>query len=323
MLRVLVGALGAVIASSALAEEGGSGHYFPGSMASFMDGVSPVPLVLGRVNVIDWDAQVFDDRVIPIAGRPVVNADVDLTAVGLTGFWHPSWGKINEKWSYAMSGTVSFIDLTVEGDVRLDTSRIGSVTERVSDTESGLGDLLLQPLMLNYHHSPDFNLNMRMSVYVPSGDYEVGRLANPGKNYWSIEPTVGAMYFNQKTGWELSGLLGLTINDENSDTNYKSGDQLHFDGTVARHKPAWGGSFGAGLTGYAYRQLEGDSGEGANFGDFKSRAFGVGPIASYMRQVNGHELLVEFKWLHEFAVKNRPEGDILFLKVAYYFSSPG
>ena len=323
MRNVLIAAASAIIAMPASAEEGGSGHYFPGSMASFMDGVSPVPLVLGRVNLIDWDAEVFDDKVIPIAGRPVVNAEVDLQALGLTGFWHPTWGRINDKWSYAMSGTVSFIDLRVEGDVRLDTSLTGNLTERVSDTESGLGDLLLQPLMFNYHHSPDFNLNMRLSVYVPTGDYEVGRLANPGKNYWSVEPTVGAMYFNQKTGWEASALMGLTINDENPDTDYESGEQLHFDGTVARHVPAWGGSVGLGLTGYAYHQVNGDSGAGANLGDFKARAHGLGPIASYVRAVNGHELLFEFKWIHEFDVKNRPEGDILFLKVAYYFTGPG
>ena len=35
---------------SAKAEEGGSGHYFPGSMASFMDGVAAQETFIARLN---------------------------------------------------------------------------------------------------------------------------------------------------------------------------------------------------------------------------------------------------------------------------------
>ena len=37
------------------------------------------------------------------------------------------------------------------------------------------------PFMLNQKVNPCWNINYRVGVYAPTGDYEVGRLANAGK----------------------------------------------------------------------------------------------------------------------------------------------
>jgi len=50
----------------ALGEEGGSGHYFPGSMASFIDGVSRTPAFLFRYDQIYYSGSVRR----PLAGLP-------------------------------------------------------------------------------------------------------------------------------------------------------------------------------------------------------------------------------------------------------------
>ena len=55
------------------------------------------------------------------------------------------------------------------------------------------------PLMLNYTVNPDVNVNVRVAAYAPTGRYQVGRLANTGKNFWTIEPTIGLIYFGKKT----------------------------------------------------------------------------------------------------------------------------
>jgi hypothetical protein len=52
----------------AAGEEGGSGHYFPGSMASFMDAVSPTPAFIVRYNQIYYSGSVGAKKAIPIAG---------------------------------------------------------------------------------------------------------------------------------------------------------------------------------------------------------------------------------------------------------------
>jgi hypothetical protein len=73
------------------------------------------------------------------------------------------------------------------------------------------------------------------------------------------------------------------------------------------------------VTGYYYKQVTGDSGAGASFGDFKAKTVGIGPSASYIRKLNGNELLTELKWLHETTTQNRLEGDTLFLKAMLKF----
>ncbi len=294
------------------AEEGGSGHYFPGSMASFMDGVSPVESFVLRLNALDYSGSVGASREIPIGGLTVLDAAVESSAVGLSVFWRPRWGSIGDKWSFAMSATIPFVDLTVDGQV---TS--GPVVVGRSDSSSGLGDLVLMPVMLNYAANPDLNINLRLGLYAPTGSYETGRLANTGKNFWTVEPTVGLMYFGLQNGREASLFFGADFNQENPDTDYKSGAQVHFDGTLAQHFPLAGGLAGAGITGFWYRQVSGDSGAGATLGDFKAESNGVGPVISYMRKTGDADLLLELKWLNEFGVTNRPSGDSWFLKMMY------
>ncbi len=101
--------------------------------------------------------------------------------------------------------------------------------------------VVLMPVLLNQNFSPDFNINYRLGADAPTGSYEVGRLANTGKNFWTIEPTVGFMYAGQQNGRAASVFLGANYNFENEDTHYQSGTQMHIDGTLAQHFPLWGG----------------------------------------------------------------------------------
>lgn len=290
----------------AAAEEGGTGHYLPGSMASFIDTVPPSEAFVLRLNVISYQADVEKDVMLPLAGTVAVNADVDTKGYGLTGVWRPSWGSLSDKWSYAMGATIPFIDLTVEADV---------LSVKRSDSVSGVGDIMIMPLMLNYNQNADLNYTFRVSMYAPTGDYKVGRLANTGKNFWTLEPTASINYFGQKNGREAQLFFGIDFNEENSDTNYKSGTQMHLDGVVAQHFPLAKGLAGVGVTGYWYKQVTGDSGSGATFGDFKGKVLGIGPVVSYTQKLGGGNLISELKWISESGASRRLEGDTIFLKV--------
>jgi len=91
-------------------------------------------------------------------------------------------------------------------------------------------------------------VNFRVGTYVPPGNDKVGRLANTGKNFWTVEPVLGLMYFGQKNGIEGSVFTGFDFNTENTDTDYQSGRQVHVDGTRAQHVPRAGGLAGAGVS---------------------------------------------------------------------------
>ena len=156
-------------------------------------------------------------------------------------------------------------------------------------------------------------------MYAPTGSYKVGRLANTGKNFWTVEPTAAVVYIGKDNGIEASLYAGIDFNFENKDTHYKSGTQAHLDGTLAQHFPLWGGLAGAGLSGFWYQQITADSGEGATFGDFKAKARGIGPVLSYTDKINGKSIAAELKWLHEFNNQNRLQGDTIFFKILMNF----
>ena len=71
----------------------------------------------------------------------------------------------------------------------------------------------------------------------PTDDYKVDRLANTGKNFWTFEPTVDLMFLGKENGIEGSLFFGVDFNTENPDTDYKSGLQMHLNGTLAQHFP--------------------------------------------------------------------------------------
>ena len=300
-------AIGLVLSSSAvLAEEGGSGHYLPGSMASFMDGVPTEPTFIVRLNYMNYQGS--SSVPLPRTGGGIIaNADATANALAATVLWAPDWDLgWGDKWQFAMSTTIPLLNMDLAGDVL----GISGQNDRTA-----LGDIVLMPLMLNYNVNKDLNINARLGFYAPTGSYELGRLVNNGKNFWTAEPTIGIVYFGQENGIEASLFFGVDYNWENPDTNYKSGTQIHFDGTLAQHFPFAGGISGVGITGYWYNQINDDSGEGvAPFfaNDFQAKAAGVGPVVSWMDKTGKY--IAELKYLRDFENENRLDGDTVWFK---------
>ena len=310
LLAALLGGLG--LCNMAQAEEGGSGHYMPGSMASFIDSVPPAPAFLARLNVMNYDGSSSPKIGLPIGGMLATGIDAKIRGYGLTMVWRPDID-LGEGWSYSMSTTIPLITATVRASAALPIKPGRSIS--LADEETGLGDIIVQPVMLSRMVNPDFKVNSRLTVYTPTGDYTAGKLANTGKNFWTFSPSLELMYFGQKNGIEASLFTGLDFNTQNKDTDYKSGTQFHMDGTLAQHFPLWGGLAGIGLNGYYYKQIAADSGSGATLGDFKAMTTGLGPALSYSTKVGKHSITGELKWLHEMDTKNRLEGDIIFFKL--------
>jgi len=321
----LAATLGTSFPSLIRAEEGGSGHYLPGSMSSFMDAVPPAETFIARFNFLYYEGS-YGGTPIPFARFAAANVKAESFAGGLTLLWRPPLD-LGDKWSFALSTTIPYVwlDVTADASARVTVlkntpfARTLAPSVKRSDSVDGLGDIVLMPLMLNYKFTPDFSINFRVGIYAPTGSYEVGRLANTGKNFWTIEPTLGFMYFGQKNGFEASLFTGYDFNTENQDTNYQSGDQFHVDGTLAQHLPLGGGLIGVGVNGYWYEQVTGDSGDGATFGAFKGRTAGLGPVISYVHKIGKVDFLAELKWLHEVETKKRLEGDYIWLKVIFKF----
>ena len=321
MTRIVIAAgftVGAALMPGlAAAEEGGSGHYLPGSIASFIDSVPPSETFIVRFNGINYTGSLGVTERLPFGGVAAGGPSASVWGAGLTFLWRPPID-LGARWSYAVSTTIPFLDSKVTANVN---AAIGPLSKSISRTSevSGLGDIVLMPLMVNYNVDPDFNVNGRVAFYAPTGSYQVGRLSNLGKNFWTIEPTLGLVYFGQKNGIEASAYFGIDFNTTNPATQYKSGTQFHVDGTLAQHFPLMGGIAGVGISAFDYQQVTGDSGAGATFGAFEGKTVGLGPVASFITKIGGDDTIWEIKWLHEVQTQNRLQGNIAWLKAVLEF----
>ena len=302
-----------IMAGTLRAEEGGTGHYMPGSMSSFVDGVPAQETVIVRNNLLYYNGSVGATVPLPIAGQSTLGASANSWGVGLTFLWRPPV-ELGEHWSYAISTTVPYVWVDVSAMVAS-----GANSVRRSSTVNGLGDIVLMPLMLNYNVNSNLNVNFRTALYAPTGSYEVGRLANTGKNFWTVEPTLGVMYFGVNNGREASLFVGTDCNTENEATHYSSGTQFHLDGTLAQHFPLAGGLAGVGVNGFWYDQISADSGSGATFGSFEGYTTGLGPAVSYVFKAGGRDMIGEAKWLDEVDTSNRLNGNMVWFKFVVKF----
>ena len=140
---------------------------------------------------------------------------------------------------------------------------------------------------------------------VPIGDYNNGALDNLAFNRWSVDINAAATWLDPTIGFELSAAAGITFNEKNSATNYKTGEEFHLEFAALQH---FSKSFSAGLVGYHYQQISGDSGSGAVLGAFKGRVTALGPQIALTFPVNGIPVNVSGRFFAEFGAKNRLEG---------------
>lgn len=179
------------------------------------------------------------------------------------------------------------------------------------DHAKGLGDITVGAA-LGYHYSDKFHAVYGLDVITPTGKYDRDRLANLGRNYWSVEPVAAFSYLDPDgLNWDLK--LMYNFNAKNPATGYTSGQEFHSD-----YSFGWGLGNGwvVGLGGYFYRQVTDDRQNGESISDNKGRAFAIGPSLKY---TSNHGWFVTAKWQQESNVRNRAEGDAYWVKLVVPF----
>jgi hypothetical protein len=245
---------------------------------------------------------------IPTAAGLVGNLEATSNGIALAA-GHAFGTKVLGGATYTVVVAMPYNWLDVSGNVQAPS---GNTVRRVQNSVSGFGDLTVIPAMLAWK-SGDWQFNALLPIYAPTGSYKKGRLGNPGLNYWTFDPTVGAVYSNLKSGFNALLHMGYAINTENNATNYRSGDLLHFDGALQQALPVGSGYMTLGAEGFYFQQTTCDSGAGATLGCFKGRTAGIGPVLGYIQPMGKQTLLFELKWLPELDTKNRLDGDYIWL----------
>jgi hypothetical protein len=281
LLHLLIGGWALVVATGTLiAEEGGTGHYAPGSLATLIDLPPTQPGWVVQPLFLHYEGEASRSRVFPIAGAITagLNAKSDVFAVGATYTIEP---KILGAY-YSVGAYLPFAETEVSASV--------------------------------LWKSGSWQYSALAQVYAPTGSYEVGRLANLGLNYWTLDTTVGVTYSDEPSGFNFSVLSGITLNSENKATNYRSGSVVHVEASVQQLFKHGDALIGIGANGFIYEQVTADSGAGAVLGSFKGRTGGIGPVVSYIRPLGTTTLALELRWLPELYAERRLQGDSIWFK---------
>ncbi len=297
-----------LFAPTARGEEGGSGHYLPGTTADFMDMLPDQPGFAYANLPLYYQGSVGLSRKIELGG--VVASDVKATIWGDTNLllYETPWQLFGGR--YATAVAIPHLWVDVKGNVQA-----GPVTLSVHDSTSGVGDIEFFPAMLVWS-AGDLKWGANFGIYAPTGSFTVGDLANTGKNYWTFEPGLNFSYLSKTNGRELTGFAGFDFNTNNGATDYQTGTQFHVDLTAAQHLPLWGGIAGIGANFFYYQQVAGDSGSGAKLGSFEGMTVGIGPVVNYVYPLGKVNFVAEAKWLPEIDTTNRLKGDIAWVKLA-------
>jgi len=296
----------------ATAEEGGAGHHVPGGMSTLIDLLPTKPGWVFESMYLRYSGDASASARIPIANRLSLGLDATSDAFmvgGIYTFGQPVLGA-----HYSVGAFLPYVWVDVNAQVRI--GNLPPVYQ--SSSVSGISDISLMPVMMAWK-SDCWQFNAALPIYAPTGSYEATRLANPGFNHWSFDPTVGVAYSNEQTGFNFAAHTGFTFSTENSDTNYRNGALFHFDFSAQQLLPVGPGFLGLGVEGFYLEQVSGDSGRGATLGDFKGRSVGLGPVLSYILPVGENTFVAEARWLHELETTKRPEGDYFWLKMVYQF----
>jgi hypothetical protein len=310
-LNALALFLSLTTSSSVIAEEGGAGHYMPGSAGTLID--TP-PTKAGWVIepiYLHYSGQTSLSAAFPRAGLVTAGLEATSDAYMLGSLY--TFEPLVFGAHYSVGTFLPVVAMEVTGS--LDTA-LGRVSR--TDSVTGLGDISFIPAMLAWK-SGSWQFDSMLTVYAPTGDYQVGRLANTGMNYWTFDPTIGVNYNNEKTGFNFALHTGITLNTENNDTNYQSGSVLHTEASITQLLPLGKGFLGIGANAFLYEQVTGDSGAGATLGDFESSSVGVGPALSYILPIGKNTLVAEVKWIPERNTEKRLEGDAIWVKLVYQF----
>lgn len=241
--RIAVASTFAALSLSALAD----GHYVAG-VEGIQAASVPPPGLYYLAYGVDYNIQQF-------------NAPGSSTA--LPGQNKGTIFAIANRLAWISNTKVLGADYGMEAIVPLQATSLTIGAASVSDTQTGVGDVYVGPLVLGWHGA-NWDAVGAAGVWTNSGS--TSSAASPGKGYSATMLTGGGTYYFDADK-KISGtaLVRYEINDSKSN-GFKAGDQVTVEWGFAKVL----GSTQVGLVGYDQMQTSSDSGTGAT-GDKTSR----------------------------------------------------
>src|SRR5450830_215123 len=284
---IIFGAM-SVTGSTAFATEGG-GSIYPNGTENYTVAVMPPPGVYVLEYLSSYSANKFLDN---NGNQAANNFHLNVSAMATRAIWVTDQQILGGQLSFHTIAPLLNMGVSVDG---------------AGQSKSGLGDMTFGA-GLGYHVSDKLHYVVGFDINAPTGAYNKNDMINLGRNYWNLEPLAAISYI-QADGINADLKVMYDFNATNSDTNYKSGQELHADYALGW---GFGKNFVAGVGGYIYQQITNDTQNGATIQINSGRAMAIGPSVKYD---SGKGWFLTAKYEKEFNVRNRPKGGGLNIKM--------
>lgn len=286
----------ATAGSSAQAAEGAIGTYGLGTSA-FSAGVTPPPGTYVSTVASYYHADI--GGTVPFQGI-ILNAGlkIDFFTSALAALYVPDRKVLGGNFGLSVTVPVGHVQFAANVG-------IGPLSASREVDGWGLGDIV--PRMQLGWQNGDLAYTVWLQAVTPTGRYEKGFSPIIGLNRPGIDSGLAVTWTDKTwTKLQFNGAAGFTFNFENQATDYKTGNEFHFEWAIGRE---FGNGLILGVAGYDYRQLTGDSGAGAVVGPFKSRVDAIGPALNYTTMVGKTPVIFDLRHYEEFNAKARFEGN--------------
>ena len=305
-------ALTSFAAVPAHATEGGASFYLLGSGGPGAAILPPIRGIFFDNTFLHYRGDSKAEKQFVVGGSLVAGLRAQIDADFATVLWVPT--------TDFAGGTLAIAGAFAAGKVQADVDAVitgpqgGQVTISRSDDAFVIGDPVASA-EASWNLGGNTHLSAAATVNIPIGDYRENKLANLAFHRWVLDLSSALTWKDEKAGWDVSGKAGLTFNGTNHFTDYDTGTEFHLEGSVER---MFSKSFSAGIQGYHFQQISGDSGPGATLGPYKGRVSAVGLTAAYNFEAGHMPVTVRGRVFKEFGAKNRvDDGTSIFLSVDF------
>jgi len=236
---------------------------------------------------------------VPIAGLLVANVDMKASFTPITLLY--IWNTPTKEWNFASVVSFPLAYLEVTANLSL-----GPLSVRKTESTFGLFDLAFTPIVASHHFSQTDHLAFDFTFWAPTGSYQKGKLVNLSQNTWTFIPGVAYTKIIPEANIELTGIWDMEFDTEDHATHYQNG--ILSDLEVLAIKRFKSG-LGIGFIESWIQQVNDDGGAPDALNGFLGRAFGIGPIITYSTKLGKSHLDLSARWIHDFDVSKRVEGD--------------
>jgi len=297
-----------MMAPPASASEGGTNLYLLGSGGPGAAVLPPLKGVYLDNTVYIYSGDVSADRDFVLGGRVVAGLDAVIVAEFSTFMWVPS---MNISGGTLVLGAALPIGVPmVTADAVLTGPRGQQIDVSRRDSTMTYGDPIVTAMM--GWKTGNLHVTLAGLLNVPVGDYREGELANIAFHRWAGDASLALSMHDPKSGWDVSGKAGVTFNGTNDVTDYKTGTEFHLEAAVEK---ALSPKFSAGVLGYYYHQLSGDSGSGAVLGPNKGEVVALGGTVAFNTVLGRSPATFRLRVLQEFDATRRMEGTAALLSL--------